>query len=250
MEPALLFRLRQARCRPDAAGPAGGFADAGRREIVGDAALLLRAGRVDQPHQQEEGHHGGDEVGVGHLPGAAVMAAADDLLDLLISMGRSAARATGQLRSSATLTGLRVRRRALRRRHGEGGVHRAGRDGLPHGRAPGASGHEVTVFNRSPTRRGGGGGAGGRRRTARRRWTGPSSSCCAWAATTTCGRCRRGGGRSSRGAWCGPHHDLGQAGSGDGGAARCRGVQGSWTLPSRTGSRGRDGQLTVHGRRG
>ena len=45
--------------------------------------LLLRIGRVDQPHQQEEGHHRRHEVGIGDLPRAAVVAAADHLLDLL-----------------------------------------------------------------------------------------------------------------------------------------------------------------------
>ena len=37
--------------------------------------LLRLRGGVQQPHQQEERHHGGDEIGVGDLPGAAVMAA-------------------------------------------------------------------------------------------------------------------------------------------------------------------------------
>jgi len=67
----------------DAARAAGGGRDAGGGEIVGDAALLLGAGGVDQPHQQEEGHHRGDEVGIGHLPRTTVVAAADHLLDLL-----------------------------------------------------------------------------------------------------------------------------------------------------------------------
>jgi hypothetical protein len=53
------------------------------REIVGDAALLFGGGGVDQPHQQEEGHHRGDEVGIGDFPGAAVMAAVSALLDFL-----------------------------------------------------------------------------------------------------------------------------------------------------------------------
>ena len=40
-------------------------------------------GGVDQPHQQEEGHHRGHEVGIGDFPGAAVMAAMPALLDAL-----------------------------------------------------------------------------------------------------------------------------------------------------------------------
>ena len=51
------------------------------REIVGDAAFLFRRGGVDQPHQQEEGHHRGHEVGIGDFPGAAMMAAMPALLD-------------------------------------------------------------------------------------------------------------------------------------------------------------------------
>jgi len=45
-------------------------------EIVGDAAPLLLAGGVQQPHQQEQGHHRGDEIGIGHLPRPAMMAVA------------------------------------------------------------------------------------------------------------------------------------------------------------------------------
>jgi len=67
----------------DAAGPGGRRRDVGRGEVFGDAALLLRVGRVDQPHQQEEGHHGRHEVGVGDFPRAAVVAAGDHLLHLL-----------------------------------------------------------------------------------------------------------------------------------------------------------------------
>ena len=36
----------------------------------------LLAGAADQPEEQEEGHHRGDEVGIGDLPGAAVVAVA------------------------------------------------------------------------------------------------------------------------------------------------------------------------------
>ena len=50
------------------------------REIIGEAAPLFLGGGVDQPHQQEERHHGGDEIGVGDLPGAAVVAALDHFL--------------------------------------------------------------------------------------------------------------------------------------------------------------------------
>src|SRR3546814_10358037 len=51
-------------------------------EVLGNALLLLVGGCVQQPEQQEEGHHRRHEVGVGNFPGAAVMAAADHLLDL------------------------------------------------------------------------------------------------------------------------------------------------------------------------
>ena len=49
-------------------------------EVVGEALALVLGGGVQQPHQQEERHHGGDEIGVGDLPGAAVMAALGDLV--------------------------------------------------------------------------------------------------------------------------------------------------------------------------
>src|SRR5690606_20645734 len=66
--------------------------DAGRREIIGDPAFLFRRCGIDQPHQEEERHHRGDEVGVGHFPGAAMVAAANDLLHFfdrngLVSVG-------------------------------------------------------------------------------------------------------------------------------------------------------------------
>ena len=66
-----------------AAGAGHGLGDGLRREIIGDAALLFGRGGVDQPHQQEEGHHRGDEVGIGDFPGAAMMAAMPALLDAL-----------------------------------------------------------------------------------------------------------------------------------------------------------------------
>src|SRR5690606_41998153 len=37
-------------------------------EIAGDGGLGLLACRIDQPHHQEETHHGGHEVGEGDLP--------------------------------------------------------------------------------------------------------------------------------------------------------------------------------------
>ena len=52
-----------------------------RAEIVGEAFALVLRRRVQQPHQQEERHHRRHEVGVGHLPGAAMMTAAFDDLD-------------------------------------------------------------------------------------------------------------------------------------------------------------------------
>ena len=64
-----------------AAGARHGLGDGLGREIIGDAALLLRRGGVDQPHQQEERHHRGHEVGIGDFPGAAMMAAMPALLD-------------------------------------------------------------------------------------------------------------------------------------------------------------------------
>ncbi len=59
-----------------AAGARGGAGHRGCREIVGDAGALLLGRRVEQPQQQEERHHRGHEVGIGHLPGAAVVAVA------------------------------------------------------------------------------------------------------------------------------------------------------------------------------
>jgi hypothetical protein len=43
-------------------------------EISPDRDLNLLTG-VQQPENNEQRHHGGDEVRVGHLPGAAMMAA-------------------------------------------------------------------------------------------------------------------------------------------------------------------------------
>jgi hypothetical protein len=45
-------------------------------------ALLLDGRHVDEPHEKEEGHHGRHEVGIGDLPGAAMVGMAG-LLDLL-----------------------------------------------------------------------------------------------------------------------------------------------------------------------
>ncbi len=47
----------------------------GRREVVGQPFLLLFGGRVEQPHQQEEGHHGGHEVRIGDFPCATMVPA-------------------------------------------------------------------------------------------------------------------------------------------------------------------------------
>src|SRR5438132_5686745 len=54
-----------------------------RVEEVGNALLVAFGGGAQQPHEQEEGHHRRHEVGIGNLPGAAVMAmpAAADALD-------------------------------------------------------------------------------------------------------------------------------------------------------------------------
>ena len=43
-------------------------------EVAADGLLYLLAG-VEQPEDDEQSHHGGDEIGVGDLPGATVMAA-------------------------------------------------------------------------------------------------------------------------------------------------------------------------------
>ena len=48
-------------------------------EVIGEAAALVLGGGVDEPHQQEKRHHGGDEIGIGDLPGATVVSAFDDL---------------------------------------------------------------------------------------------------------------------------------------------------------------------------
>jgi hypothetical protein len=49
----------------------------GSRKYPPTASWIFLAG-VEQPQHYEQGHHGGDEVGVGYFPGAAV---ADLLLD-------------------------------------------------------------------------------------------------------------------------------------------------------------------------
>jgi hypothetical protein len=49
-------------------------------EIVGESFTLVLGRGVEQPHQQEERHHRGDEIGVRDLPGAAVVAALDDFI--------------------------------------------------------------------------------------------------------------------------------------------------------------------------
>jgi hypothetical protein len=51
-----------------------------RAEIVGKPLPLILGGGVQQPHEQKERHHGGDEVGIGHFPGTAVVSAFDHLI--------------------------------------------------------------------------------------------------------------------------------------------------------------------------
>ena len=64
-----------ARTRRAAAFVAAEQARQRRVEVILDALLVELRRRTEQPHQQEERHHRGDEVGVGDLPCAAVMAA-------------------------------------------------------------------------------------------------------------------------------------------------------------------------------
>ena len=45
-------------------------------EKLGNALQIALGGRAQQPHQQEEGHHRGHEVGIGDFPGAAMGPAA------------------------------------------------------------------------------------------------------------------------------------------------------------------------------
>src|ERR1700727_2193000 len=51
-----------------------------RTEVIREPLALFFGGRVQQPHQQEERHHRGHEIGIGDFPGAAMMAARDNLL--------------------------------------------------------------------------------------------------------------------------------------------------------------------------
>src|SRR5690606_32341529 len=69
-----------------------------RIEVAGDRRLGLLVRRVDEPHDEEEAHQRGHEVGEGDLPDAAVMAflmvvaAApddDDLLPLVVGIERT-----------------------------------------------------------------------------------------------------------------------------------------------------------------
>jgi len=95
-------------------------------EIVRQALARLLVGRAQQPHQQEESHHRGDKIGVGDLPGAAVMAAGDDLLALdddradFIGGGhrglRQARVASGDSRGEALAVGYSPGRRRVNRR--------------------------------------------------------------------------------------------------------------------------------------
>ena len=65
----------------DQAGPVAAAAAAQQRhferglEIFGDALQVVNGGRTEQPHEQKKRHHGGDEIGIGYLPRAAVVAA-------------------------------------------------------------------------------------------------------------------------------------------------------------------------------
>ena len=52
-------------------------------EIVGNAFALIGVGRTEQPHQQEERHHGGHHVGQGDFPGTAVSTAVTVINDFL-----------------------------------------------------------------------------------------------------------------------------------------------------------------------
>ena len=58
----------------DVSGAAGIPGKGNRGEVIGDALQLILGHRVEQPQEQEERHHRRHEVGIGHLPGAAVMA--------------------------------------------------------------------------------------------------------------------------------------------------------------------------------
>ena len=42
-------------------------------EIHSQNRPFLLRGHVQEPHQQEEGHHGGDEVRISHFPASAVL---------------------------------------------------------------------------------------------------------------------------------------------------------------------------------
>ena len=56
--------------------PARAGKDARLAEVMGDHRLVLAIGRAEEPEHEKERHHGGDEVGIGDFPGAAVMTAA------------------------------------------------------------------------------------------------------------------------------------------------------------------------------
>jgi hypothetical protein len=78
--PAALDHVR----RVTAARTAGHQRELQRRcEVVRHALLVAFGGAAQQPHQQEEGHHGRHEVGIGDLPGATMdgMPALLDALD-------------------------------------------------------------------------------------------------------------------------------------------------------------------------
>ena len=85
----------------EAADPAGrADIDRGVAEELGQPLAGLVAGAADQPEQQEERHHRGDEIGVGDLPGPAMVAvaAADDCTRRMMIGRGSRLIATGRQR--------------------------------------------------------------------------------------------------------------------------------------------------------
>src|SRR5262245_4728042 len=101
--------LIEARAFQETACPGGDAADARGREELGDAATLLGAGGVDEPHEQEERHHGGDEVRVRHFPRAAMVAAAAAFFYLFDDDGALIGR-RGHVRSDPTCVSAREAR--------------------------------------------------------------------------------------------------------------------------------------------
>src|SRR5690606_513981 len=85
-----------------------------RVEIARHRSPRFLIGGVDQPHDEEEAHHGGHEIGKGDLPGAAVMAflvivaaaAHDD--DLMPALVRGSVHQAITSRSAADHSAMRV----------------------------------------------------------------------------------------------------------------------------------------------